>query len=185
MQIDKDRLRHIVKQLITGIVVVIFLLLTAIGVISSDFNKIKKFDASDNKNKTEASHKKEAMNAKVKHQFHRAKSMKIELNRDNSIANLGEFTFNISEDKKLIANISIKYKAKKSSWFSFVNDKNIKEELLKKSVILRDATIDTMIGNANANANSKQMRADLKNNINEVLVEGEIEEVYFNKFIIQ
>ena len=60
-----------------------------------------------------------------------------------------------------------------------------KEEILKKSVILRDAAINTMLGNSVATANSKKMRKALKDTLNEQLSDSEIEEVYFNQFIIQ
>jgi len=67
----------------------------------------------------------------------------------------------------------------------FGDDENIENEIIKKSVFLRDAAINTMMGNTRAEANSEKIRRELKRELNKNLRCGEIEEVYFNKFIIQ
>jgi flagellar basal body-associated protein FliL len=79
----------------------------------------------------------------------------------------------------------MKYKSsgKSGSW---LNDKNdMKEEILKKSVILRDSAINTMLGYSMVNANNEVMRKALQETLNKNLEFSEIEEVYFNQFIIQ
>ena len=85
----------------------------------------------------------------------------------------------------LIADISLKYKpvTDDSSWFS--SEDNIENELLKKSVILRDTAINTIMGDSIETADSDKMRYLLQDSLNNKLLHGEVEEVYFNKFIIQ
>lgn len=104
---------------------------------------------------------------------------------DDSIANLGDFVFNISGDRKLVANIAIKYKSTKNDTYFFNNQDDVKNEILKKSVILRDATINTMLGYSIADPNDEEMREKLRDTLNKNLANSEIEEVYFNKFIIR
>ena len=167
-------MHNLIKKIIIGVVVLIGVLLLVIGVMRSEFGNIKKFDSGGKSARDMMSNFKPGGNGY---------STSVSIGT-SSIANLGDFTFNISSDKKLIANISIKYKQNGiASWFS--DDEKIKNEIIKKGTILRDAVINTMIGNTDARADSKKMRTELKNSINSELVEGQIEEVYFNKFIIQ
>lgn len=173
MQIDKEK---IIKNAIIIVLSLIVILLLVLGVLNSEFTKLKKYDV-DGKSPRESAYNRTILSSL-------SNGMKVSLISDNR-ANLGDFVFNISGDKKLIANISIKYKPVKdeSSWFS--NSDEIKQEILKKGVILRDATIDTMLGYSTASANNEKMREKLKETLNKNLSSCEIEEVYFNEFIIQ
>ncbi len=165
--------REILKKASLVVASLIVILLLILGVKSSDFGKIAKYDQQDK------SSPRERMS---KSSFLSRNGMQVVIVSDN-MANLGDFTFNISGDRKLIANIALKYKANDTGWFSSKND--IKKEIIKKSVVLRDAAIDTMLGNSVETANSDTIRTALKNTLNKKLSEGEIEEVYFNQFIIQ
>ena len=164
--------KEILKRAALGVTSLIVVLLLILGIKNSDFGKIAKYNKQDSKSGRD-----------MKTRFISSSGMKVTVTND--IANLGDFTFNIAGDRKLIANISLKYKSKDGdeSWFS--NGDKSKKEILKKSVILRDAAINTMLGNSVATANSKKMRKALKDTLNEQLSDGEIEEVYFNQFIIQ
>ena len=159
--------------LLIGVVVVI------LGIQQSDFSNIKKYDKNDKSPREQMmSPVKKQMAAGRRHD----RSVKI---TGNNMASLGDFNFNVAGGKTLIANISLKYKStqKDSGWFS--SKETIENEIMQKSIFLRDAAINTMIGNDRATIDSKRLRKDLKKNLNEALRCGEVEEVYFNKFILQ
>ncbi|MCK9472819.1 flagellar basal body-associated FliL family protein [Sulfurimonas sp.] len=173
MQIDRVK---IIKNAILVIVSIIVILLLVLGVLNSSFNKLKKYDIETKISKDNF--------------FSRAVSSSLSNSMEVTIisateANLGDFVFNISGKEKLIANISIKYKLtnKSSSWLNGNSD--AKDEILKKGVILRDATINAMLGYSSANINSEKMRKKIKNILNNNLSNTEVEEVYFNQFIVQ
>ncbi|MCF6340466.1 MAG: flagellar basal body-associated FliL family protein [Sulfurimonas sp.] len=163
---------QIIKTVSTIVFSIIVLLLLALGVKNSDFGNIKKYDNSGKSPR-------DMITKSIS-----SSGMQVSITNDE-IANLGDFIFNIAGDRKLIANISLKYKSntKDNSWFGSKDD--IKKEILKKSVILRDSTINTMLGNPIATANSEKMRKELSDTLNKNLSTGKVIEVYFNKFIIQ
>ena len=165
--------REILKKASLIVLSLIVILLLILGIKSSDFGKIAKYDKQDQSSPRERMSKSSYLSRN---------GMQVVIVNDY-MANLGDFTFNISGDRKLIANIALKYKSNDSGWFSSKND--IKKEIIKKSVILRDAAIDTMLGNSVETANSDTIRKALKNTLNKKLTEGQVEEVYFNQFIIQ
>jgi flagellar basal body-associated protein FliL len=176
MQIDK---RTIIKKISMFILLLIVILLLILGIQTSKFSDIKKYESDksprDNMSQTRSS----SSNTKDY-------SMQVTIEND-TIANLGDFTFNIAGNKKLVANISLKYKSntKDNSWFESNSNNDVKKEILQKSVILRDAAISTMLGSSRVTADSSRMRKALKETLNNNLSTGKVEEVYFNKFIIQ
>lgn len=117
----------IIKTAIIVVLSLIVVLLLILGVLSSDFTKLKKYDAAGKSPREilQSTHTSSTFND----------GMRVSISSDTK-ANLGDFVFNISGDKKLIANISIKYKPvkKENSWFS--NNDEIKQEILKKGVVL-------------------------------------------------
>lgn len=175
MKIDR---RKILINASYGVAALIMILLLILGVQNSDFTKLQKYDIEGKTPRESISGNRAAAISVLRN------SMQVTVGKDNQ-ANLGDFVFNISGDRKLIANISMKYKSsgKRAYWFSDKND--MKEEILKKSVILRDSAINTMLGYSMANANNEVMRKALRETLNENLEYSEIEEVYFNQFIIQ
>ncbi|MCF6310727.1 MAG: flagellar basal body-associated FliL family protein [Sulfurimonas sp.] len=169
MQINKRKI--IIKNASIVVLLLIILLLMVLGVQNSDFGKIKKYNSKDGSPRD------------MMTKFINSSGMQVTV-ANNNMANLGDFTFNIAGDRKLIANISLKYKSiKDDSWFSGGDE--TKKEILNKSAILRDAAINTMLGSSVATANSKKMRKALRNTLNNNLSSAEVEEVYFNEFIIQ
>lgn len=173
MQIDRVK---ILKNTIIIIISLIVILSLVLGVLNSDFSKLKKYDIKTTTSKVNF--------------FERDASSSLNSAMQVSVisateANLGDFVFNISGNEKLIANISIKYKPinETDSWFE--SSSNAKDEILKKGVILRDATIDAMLGYSAANANSEKMRKKIKDRLNDNLSKLEVEEVYFNQYIVQ
>jgi len=169
--------RKLIKIMSAAILILLGILVLIMGIQESEFGNIKKYD----KKSGDKSFSNMVAPGRTDRSRH-DQSVKLE---GNSRANLGDFNFNIAGDKTLVANISLKYKSTKEEkdWFGDSND--IEDEIIKKSVLLRDATINTMIGNKRATINSEKIRRELKKSINENLTCGEVEEVYFNKFLIQ
>ena len=167
-------LRKFIKILISLIATLLGLALLAYGVSKSSFNNLKKYDDGSN-----SSH------SGLKEQISKNKyyTTKTKVNSSNNMANLGDFTVNISNNKKLITNLSFKFvDSKKGTW---TLDDGLKDEILQKSDILRSVVIDTVSNTADATVKSRKMKKDIINNINKHLSKGKITEVYFNKFITQ
>ena len=142
----------LLKKAVLVVIVLIGILLTIVGVLTSEFNTIKKFDSGGKSPR-------ELMSrtiSKASKQY----NTQISVDTENNMANLGDFTFNIGKDKKLIANISFKYSANKdTNWFE---DDDIKNEIMKKNIILRDTIINTMIEHTDISASSKRIKRELK-----------------------
>ncbi len=98
------------------------------------------------------------------------------------MANLGDFTFNSGGRTKIVANISLKFKNSKDSFFS---SGSAKEEIQKRGVILRNAIIDTMMDNHGVKTNSDKIKNELLHNINSQLSQATATDIYFNQFIVQ
>lgn len=176
MQIDK---RTIIKKMSIFILLLIVILLLILGIQTSKFSNIKKYES--DKSPRDIMSQTRPSSSSTKNY-----SMEVTIVND-TIANLGDFTFNIAGNKKLVANISLKYKSntKDSSWLGSDSNDDVKKEILQKSAILRDAAIGTMLGSSRVTADSSRMRKALKETLNSNLSAGRVEEVYFNKFIIQ
>ena len=167
-------LRKVVKIIITFIATLLFLALIAYGVSKSSFNNLKKYDE-DNPNSNHSG---------LKEQIAKNKYYTTEVKIENdSTANLGDFTINISNNKKLITNISLKFiNQKKNDW---ILDNGVKKEMLKKGDVLRSVIIDTISHTEDASIKNKRMKKDIVENLNKYLSDGKVTEVYFNKFITQ
>lgn len=165
MNYDK---REILRKAIITIILIIIILLMILGIQSSDFSKLKKYDIE-------------------------GKSSKISFGSRNSVievsivskneVNLGDFVFNVLGDKKLIANISVIHKPKTD----MVSSDSAKHEFVKKGTLLRDATINAMLESRNfeMKVDNDRIKDNIKNKLNKNLENSTVEEVYFNKFIIQ
>jgi len=168
----------IIKGMIYALASLLIVAIGAYGVMTSDFSKIKKYDEKDNrvltKNNTPISKEKQKL-AKTRYY-----STKVKV-QNNGIITLGDFTMNLSGNKILTANISLKYKDNDDSWLS---SGKTQKEILKKSDVLRSSVIHVMF-DSTATTNSDKVKENIKNDINQYLSNGEVEEVYFNKFIIQ
>jgi len=157
------------KIIILAVVALIVLLLLAYGVSKSDFNSVKKYDSDTSV--------REMLQEKLsKHKCARGykgtkyiTEVKI---KGGNMANLGDFTLNISGDKELTANISLKFRGDE-------------DEIVDKGDILRNAVIRIISNNANASVANDRMKNDLTNSINNYLSDTEVEEIYFNKFIVK
>jgi len=175
-------LRKIILSIIWLTLAALLILLIVHGVSTSDFKNLKKYNEEDygignvRDNMHNPSKKKQEF---AKERFY---TNRVTV-KSSTMANLGDFTVNIAGDKKLILNISLKYKEKnKNAWISTGAAKN---EILAKGDILRDAVIHTFSNSNSARVSNHRMKKELVKNINAYLSEGEIEDVYFNRFLIQ
>lgn len=173
-------MHKIIKTLISIVVTLIVLLILAYGVSKSDFTKIKKYDSEDSvRSSISQAPPSSVKRAIAKERFYTTK-VKI---KDGSMASLGDFTLNISGDRKLTANISLKFKENKGN--SWMSGKSVEQEILNKGDVLRSAVINIISNDESATVSNKRMKEELVKSMNKYLSNGEIEEVYFNKFIIQ
>ena len=153
------------KKMIITIIILIISIIIVVTISKSDFSNLKKYDKKDSFDGTSSFKNKMSSN--------RYYSKEVTILSDTE-ANLGDFTVNIANNKKLISNISIKLKKNKNSdWFS---DNSLEEEIIKKGVILRHTVIKNLTGK-NINTNSKRIKKILKKKLNARITDGSIEEV--------
>ena len=159
--------RDVLKNIIITIILIVVVLLLILGVQNSDFSKLKKYNISKSQGGFFGS---------------KADSVEVSIVNKNQV-NLGDFVFNVAENRKLIANISIIHKPKNSA--NLID--NASDEFIKKGTFLRDATINAMLESKNfeMNVNNNKIKDNIKNRLNKNLENSVVEEVYFNKFIIQ
>lgn len=167
----KHTKRDVLKNIVVTVILIIIVLLLILGVQSSDFSKIKKYDFGKSSN----GFLQQVSSSK-------SDSMEVSIVNKNEV-NLGDFVFNVLGDKKLIANISIIHKPKNGKTFM----DNSGDEFIEKGAILRDATINAMLDSQNfdMSVNNNKIKDAIKNRLNKNLQNSSVEEVYFNKFIIQ
>jgi flagellar protein FliL len=171
-----------IKTLIGIIVALIVVLLLAYGVSKSEFSNLKKYDEKDNSISDVRSRMQAPSKLKQKIAEERYYTTKVRI-KGSGMANLGDFTVNIAGGRKLTANISLKFKEKKGN--SWLSGNSVEDEIVAKGVILRSAVISTISGSRDASVANNLMKKELVNNINKNLSDGEVEEVYFNRFIVQ
>ncbi len=95
---------------------------------------------------------------------------------------LGDFTANMATNDRAGKFVRVEVRLKMS-------DENLADELKDKNIILRDAVIEAMSLKRFSEVSTEKGKIALKENIkeklNRLVSEGEIEEVYFTKFIVQ
>lgn len=102
--------------------------------------------------------------------------------RDRTLVHLGDFTTNTLIDGKAGKFLKTKITVKTSN-------KDVSEELQKRNILIRDAVIKAMSSKRFDEIASPEGKMKLKenvsNNINAIVREGKVKEVYFTEFIIQ
>ena len=95
---------------------------------------------------------------------------------------LGDFTANMATNDRAGKFVRIEVRLKMS-------DEEMVDELKYKNIVLRDAVIEEMSLKRFSQVSTEKGKMALKNNIknrlNSILADGDIEEVYLTKFIIQ
>jgi len=175
-------LRKIITIIVWLILAVLLVLLIIHGVSTSNFTNLKKYENEDYSISNVRDNMQHPLKRKQEFAKERFYTNRVTI-KSSTMANLGDFTVNIAGDKKLILNISLKYKNKDGDKWLVTN--GIKNEILDKGDVLRDAVIHTFSNSNSARATNNKMKKELIKNINAYLSEGEIEDVYFNRFLIQ
>lgn len=95
---------------------------------------------------------------------------------------LGNFTANMATNDPAGKFVVVEVRLK-------MNDTEMAEELKEKNIRLRDAVIDEMslkrFSEVATEKGKLAMKENIKNRLNTIVQGGQIEEVYFTKFIIQ
>ena len=169
-------MKKLLKRITIAILLILVVYALFIGLRDSDFANMKKHNS-------HGKSLREIMSEFLTSGKNDYYSTKVTI-KSNSVANLGDFEVNIADDKKLVANISLQYYQYNND-NTFIDNNSVEKEILDKAVILRDTAFNTMLGSTKARADNDRMREDLKNALNKNLKNGQIKEIYFNKFIIQ
>ena len=174
--------KKIIKIFTITIFLLILVLFLAYGVSQSNFRNLKKYDENNNINDVrDALRVPSKEKKKLAEERYYTTTVRI---KQGGMANLGDFTMNISGNRKLTANISLKYKNnnKNNNWLI---GKNVEDEIMGKGDVLRSAVINVISNSDNARVTNKDMKKELIKSMNKYLSDGKIEEVYYNRFIIQ
>ncbi len=95
---------------------------------------------------------------------------------------MGNFTANMAMNDRSGKFVCVEIRLKMS-------DTDMVKELKEKNIVLRDAVIEEMSLNRFSEVSTEKgklaLKEKLRNRLNSVVSEGDIEEVYFTKFIIQ
>ena len=95
---------------------------------------------------------------------------------------LGDFTTNMATNDKAGKFVRVEVRLK-------MGDEDMVDELKFKNIVLRDAVIEELSLKRFSQVSTEKGKILLKNNLkdrlNTILVDGEVKEVYFTKFIIQ
>lgn len=102
--------------------------------------------------------------------------------RDRTLVHLGDFTTNTVRDSKAEKFLKTKISVKTSN-------RDVSEEIQKHNILIRDAVIKALSSKrfeeiATPEGKMK-LKDDISRNINSLIREGRIKEVYFTEFIIQ
>jgi len=95
---------------------------------------------------------------------------------------LGDFTTNMATHDRAGKFVRVEVRLKMS-------DTDLADELQDKNIVLRDAVIESMslkrFSEVSTEKGKMVLKEDIKTRLNGILKDGEVEEVYFTKFIIQ
>ncbi len=95
---------------------------------------------------------------------------------------LGDFTANMATNDRAGKFVRVEVRLQMS-------DKDMASELKEKNIILRDAVIEEMslkrFSQVATEKGKEELKENIKNRINQIVGDGEIQEVYFTQFIIQ
>ena len=95
---------------------------------------------------------------------------------------LGDFTTNMATHDRAGKFVRVEIRLKMSNT-------DLADELKDKNIVLRDAVIEEMslkrFSQVSTQKGKMALKENIKKRLNDVLDDGEIEEVYFTKFIVQ
>ena len=95
---------------------------------------------------------------------------------------LGDFTANMATNDRAGKFVRLEVRLKMS-------DTDLADELKEKNIILRDTVIEAMslkrFSEVSTEKGKIALKENMKDRLNSILADGDIEEVYFTKFIVQ
>lgn len=95
---------------------------------------------------------------------------------------LGDFTTNMATNDRAGKFVRVEVRLKMS-------DTDLVDELQDKNIVLRDAVIEAMslkrFSQVSTAKGKMALKEDIKTRLNAILADGDINEVYFTKFIVQ
>jgi len=95
---------------------------------------------------------------------------------------LGDFTTNMATNDRAGKFVRVEVRLKMS-------DEDLVDELKDKNIVLRDVVIEAMslkrFSQVATEKGKEALKEDIKGKLNGILADGDIEDVYFTKFIIQ
>lgn len=95
---------------------------------------------------------------------------------------LGDFTTNMATNDRAGKFVRVEVRLKMS-------DTGLVDELKEKNIVLRDSVIEAMslkrFSEVSTEKGKMALKADIKDRLNGILADGDIEDVYFTKFIVQ
>lgn len=158
---NKNKIR---MMAITGIIITMLVVLIAYAVTNSEFNL--KTDKFGQKPKTGLGY---VRTGRVEY---KARDMFF----------LGDFTTNMATNDRAGKFVRVEVRLKMS-------DTDMVDELKDKNIVLRDAVIEELslkhFSEISTEKGKLSLKENLKTRLNSIVADGEIEEVYFTKFIVQ
>jgi flagellar FliL protein len=95
---------------------------------------------------------------------------------------LGDFTANMATNDRAGKFVRVELRLKMS-------DKDMADELKDKNIVLRDTVIEAMslkrFSEVSTEKGKLALKDDIRDRLNGILADGDVEEVYFTKFIVQ
>lgn len=166
------KIQQLIKRASAILIIgVIFILVVIPGVRESDFAKVKKYEGDIREDP--ALKQKQQMLEKWQYDTYGGVESSTSM-----IYRIGDFTVNVrgSRERKLILNISVQYS----------ND-DVPTELKNRNPVIRNAVISTCSDAQYLESirGKELLKSNLKDSINGVISEGEVTEVYLNRFLIQ
>ena len=149
---------------IFGIVVIMFFVVVAYAVSNSSFN-----------------FKGNTLKQKQKVGMGYVRTGRVEY-KARDVFFLGDFTTNMATNDRAGKFVRVEVRLKMS-------DEDLVDELKDKNIVLRDAVIEAMslkrFSQVSTQKGKIALKEDIKTSLNSILADGDIEEVYFTKFIVQ
>lgn len=158
---NKNKIR---AYAIFGIIIIIFIVLIAYAVSNSAFN----FEGNTLKQKQKVG-------------MGYVRTGRVEY-KARDIFYLGDFTTNMATHDRAGKFVRVEVRLKMS-------DEDLVDELKSKNIVLRDAVIEAMslkrFSQVSTQKGKIALKEDIKVRLNGILADGDIDEVYFTKFIVQ
>lgn len=168
---DRKIQKLITRSVAVLILAIIVVLIIIPGVQNSHFSQLKKYNSEESLGEA-LKHKQEIADSRYYQTTGHVESS------DAKIYRIGDFTTNVRGQgtRKLVLNLSVQYSSSETP-----------AELKSKNPLVRNAIIGTCSDAQYLQSvhGKELLKENLKEALNDVITEGEITEIYFNRYIIQ